>query len=337
MNKHNRKFLWLFLIFAFSFPGFGQDPVVKRERKNEVVTLALNSRLMAREMSYNVILPARYKNETKRYAVVYLLHGLTGHFDNWASKTELASYAVDHDYIFIMPEGGDGWYTDSAKENNDRYESYLTEELIPEIDKKFRTIADKKHRAVAGLSMGGYGSIKFGLKHPEKFGLVGSFSGALGVTAFSEKEVKGAFLQSILNIFGEVGSQTRKENDVFGIVRDLPKEKIKDLPFIYLDCGTEDFLYKTNREFADLLQQKKIPHEFRELPGGHTWTYWNAQVQEFLRLSAKYLNSPPQTVRPCEEEGAPVIDGCMEAPVIRRTITREEVEALPVKPTHKPR
>jgi S-formylglutathione hydrolase FrmB len=214
-----------------------------------------------------------------------------------------------------MPEGNDGWYTDSAAEPNDRYESYIVDELIPEIDKKFRTIADKKHRAIAGLSMGGYGSIKFGLKRPELFALVGSFSGALGVTTFTEKEVKGAFLRSILSIFGEVDSQTRKENDVFRIVRETPKERIKDLPFIYLDCGTEDFLYKTNRDFSDLLQQKKIPHEFRELPGKHDWIFWDSQVQEFLRLTEKFIKSQPDLTDVIFEPG----------------ITQEQINALPYK------
>lgn len=288
------QFLLLLLVFAFSFPGFGQEtkqnPVLNRAADAEVVTLKLNSKLMAREMSYNVIFPVGYRKKTEsRFAVIYLLHGLMGHFDNWTGKTKIAQYATEYDFIIVTPEGGDGWYTDSASENNDRYETYIVDELIPEIDKKFRTQPDKKHRAVAGLSMGGYGSIKFGLKHPELFSLAGSFSGALGVTAFTEKEISGVFLRSVLNIFGDPGSQTRKENDVFEIVRQMPKEKIKDLPFIYLDCGTEDFLFKINREFSELLQQKKIPHEYRQLPGRHDWNFWDAQVQEFLKLSEKYL------------------------------------------------
>jgi len=249
---------------------------------------------MAREMSYQVILPFSYRNKKEsqtRYPVVYLLHGLTGHFDNWADKTGLASYARDYEYFFIMPEGDNGWYTDSISDNNERYESYILEELIPEIDKTFRTIADKKHRAVAGLSMGGYGSIKFGLKRAEMFALVGSFSGALGAADWTEKEIgtKGAIAESILKVYGAAGSQTRKENDIFQMIRDMPNEKIKDLPFIYLDCGTEDFLIQNNLDFAKLLREKKIPHEFRELPGKHNWVYWDAQVQEFLRLSERFL------------------------------------------------
>lgn len=308
MRNNKRKFfvqfLWLTLTLLLPFSVQPQKSEQKSDKAKTPVVSAtanyqehkLNSKLMAREMPYRVILPKDYeipKGKTTvkplSYPVIYLLHGLMGHFDNWTDKTKLAEYAGRYDFIIVMPEGNDGWYTDSASENNDRYESYIVDELIPEIDKKFRTRPDGKHRAIAGLSMGGYGSIKFGLKHPEMFAAVGSFSGALGVTAFTEKEISGAFLQSILNIFGNAGSETRKENDVFEIARQMPKEKIKDLPFIYLDCGTEDFLIQSNLDFAKLLREKKIPHEFRELPGKHDWIFWDAQVQEFLKLAEKYV------------------------------------------------
>ncbi len=69
----------------------------------------------------------------------------------------------------------------------------------------------------------------------------------------------------------------------------MPADKIKNLPFVYLDCGTEDFLYQNNRDFANLLQEKKIAHEFRQLPGAHDWKFWDAQVREFLELSEKFI------------------------------------------------
>ena len=114
---------------------------------------------MGREMPYRVILPQDYLlNKEARYPVIYLLHGLYGHFDKWTDKTGIRSYAANYKFIIVTPEGGDGWYTDSVSAPNDKYESYIVRELIPEIDKKFRTQADRGHRAIAGLSMGGYGS-----------------------------------------------------------------------------------------------------------------------------------------------------------------------------------
>lgn len=270
---------------AVSLPGYAQNVVAPATVGPAAVTvrdLKLNSKLMAREIPYRVILPVDYEKATAvRYAVVYLLHGLTGHFDNWADRTSLREYAAGFGYIIVMPEGNNGWYSDSIALTNDKYESYIVQELIPEIDKKYRTQADREHRAIGGLSMGGYGAIKFGLKYPSMFSVVGSFSGALDATSFNEKNA-GSIGRSIDAIFGADDSETRKANDIFRMVRETTPDKVKTLPFIYLDCGTEDFLYQNNRDFTELLQKQKIPHEYRELPGGHNWQFWNSQVKEFL-------------------------------------------------------
>lgn len=242
-------------------------------------------------MPYIAVLPDHYDpQDSQKYATVYLLHGLSGHFDNWTLKTKLAQTAAFCQCIVITPEGGDGWYTDSSSKPNDKYESYIIKELIPEIDKKFRTISDRDHRAIAGLSMGGYGAIKFGLKYPEMFVVAGSFSGAIGAASITEKQIPGAIGRSIDAIFGANGSDTRRSNDPFTLIRGATAEKIKTFPFLYVDCGTEDFLFQNNREFVDLLLEKKVPHEFRQLPGGHNWKYWDAQVREFLELAFKHFH-----------------------------------------------
>ena len=254
-------------------------------------THQLQSTLMGRPVSYNVFLPLGYVGEgsRERYPVVFLLHGLMGNYTNWAEKTDFTWKLPNLKAVIVMPDGGDGWYTDSSSKASDKYESYLIQELIPEIDKKFRTIADREHRAIAGLSMGGYGAIKFGLKYPELFSVVGSFSGALGAASITEKEIPGAIGRSIVAIFGPAGSETRKGNDLFAMVRTATAERIKSLPFIYLDCGTEDFLFQNNRDFVSLLLEKRVSHEFRQLPGGHNWKYWGAQVEEFLELAGKRI------------------------------------------------
>jgi S-formylglutathione hydrolase FrmB len=295
MNNYKLKlFLRLIAVFSLSFAAYGQQAQTKSTLPATVESHKLNSKLMTREMPYRVIVPVNYKTEkSRRYAVVYLLHGLTGKFDDWTNRTKLAEYAAKYDYIIVTPEGNNGWYSDSGSVPNDKYESYIVQELMPEIDKNFRTVADKNHRAVAGLSMGGYGSIKFGLKYPEKFALVGSFSGALMAASLTEKMLGNGWkvlTDSITSIYGAEDSPTRAANDVFKLVREMPAEKAKTLPFIYLDCGTEDGLISTNREFSNLLLEKKIPHESRELPGKHDWIFWDAQVQEFLELSEKYIS-----------------------------------------------
>ncbi len=277
----------MFLLVAFAVTASGQVRYTVKGDANYAPPdeRKLASKLMAREMPYRVILPPDYsKNKDERFPVIYLLHGLTGHYNNWTDRTKLVSYAQKHKFIIVTPEGNDGWYTDSATVANDKYESYIIKELIPEIDKNYRTLADRKNRAIAGLSMGGYGSLKFGLKYPEMFALAGSFSGALGAASFSEKTA-GAIGKTIDSIYGPLNSDTRKANEIFQMIKDLTPEKIKLLPFLYVDCGTEDFLFQNNRDFMQLLVEKKVPHEFRQLPGAHNWAFWDKQVQEFLRVA----------------------------------------------------
>jgi len=301
-NKFIARLLLIIAAFAVPYSVHGQKAQAKTDVNRNaaqsktavsVQDLKLDSKLMAHEMPYRVIFPADYENKkAEKYAVVYLLHGLTGHFDNWADKTKLKDYAANYKYIIVMPEGNNGWYSDSATVANDRYESYIIKELIPEIDKKFRTNADKNYRAIAGLSMGGYGALKFGLKYPEMFFLVGSFSGALGAASWTEKDLGGRnfIAESIMSVYGAADSRTRQENDVYKMTREISPEKIKQMPFVYLDCGTEDFLIQSNRDYAALLYEKKIPHEFRQLPGKHDWRFWDAQIQEFFELSETKLS-----------------------------------------------
>jgi S-formylglutathione hydrolase FrmB len=250
-------------------------------------TYQLKSKLMGQDMPYLVVLPNDYGTSKANYPVIYLLHGLSGHYDNWTAKTKLAEYSAAHKFIIVTPEGGDGWYTDSSTVPNDKYESYIVKELIPEIDKKFRTVADRDHRMIAGLSMGGYGALKFGLKYPELFSLAGSFSGAIGATDITEKMAGPTIGKSLAAIFGAEGSEIRATNDVFKMVRDLTAEKLKIIPYIYQSCGTEDFLFQNNREFQALLIEKKVPHEYREHPGAHNWEFWDDQVREFLQLAER--------------------------------------------------
>lgn len=285
------KYLWLLAAFVTLATGSGiysQKPAGDSSQPvYEQPFESLNSRLMKRTMPYRVVLPSGYTaDEDKRYPVIYLLHGLFGHFNNWTDKTAIEEFAKAYSFIIVTPEGGDGWYTDSASAASDKYESYIVQELIPEIDKKFRTVAQRKGRMIAGLSMGGYGALKFGLKYPDKFILVGSFSGALDAPLRGQDNK--ALRPSIVNVFGPDGNRTRNENDIFRMVREMPPAKVIMLPFIYLDCGTDDFLFQTNRDFVVLLLEKKIAHEFRQLPGGHTWPYWETQVQEFLELAGSH-------------------------------------------------
>jgi S-formylglutathione hydrolase FrmB len=256
--------------------------------------------LVGKNLPYNVVLPTHYQASlTTRYPVLYLLHGLTGHYTDWTTRTNVSDYAAHYGLIVVTPEGNDGWYTNSAGVPADKYESYILEELIPDVDKRYRTIQARYGRAIAGLSMGGYGALKFGLKFPGTFVFAGSMSGALAAPGWGASDLKdpGAVRDSVLSVFGAAGSETRKANDIFQIVRDVSAGRVAALPYLYLDCGTEDGLLGDNQQFAGLLREKKIPHEYRELPGNHSWAYWDQQVREVLKIAAQKLRLPPAQFR----------------------------------------
>ncbi len=289
-NKHRFEYAALVaVLLAMTGAAFAQAPAAKKLAAN-VAEHKLASKLMDREMPYRVVLPAGYSDAkaTSRHPVIYLLHGLTGHFNNWTDATKVEEYALAHKFIIVTPEGDNGWYTDSVTKPTDKYESYIVKELIPEVEAKYRTIADRDNRMIAGLSMGGYGATKFGLKYPEMFSIVGAFSGALGAAAFTEKNAATAG-RGIDAIMGAEDAETRKANDIFKLVLDLTPEKIKALPFIYQSCGNEDFLIQNNRDFMKLLAEKKIPHEYRQHPGVHNWVFWDDQIREFLQVAERRM------------------------------------------------
>lgn len=263
--------------------------------KGRVETVQFQSKLVNAKLPYNVILPVDYDaSSTTRYPVLYLLHGLTGHYSDWVARTNVADYAADYPLIIVMPEGNDSWYTDSATVETDKYESYILKELIPDVQQRYRTIEARYGRAIAGLSMGGYGAIKFGLKSPSTFVFAGSMSGAISVTRLSEKETGASNWARSMQLFGPLDSETRKANDLFQLINQLTPARISSLPFFYFDCGTEDspLIAPSNRELATLMSEKKIPHEYRELPGDHSWAYWDKQVQEVLALASQKLRMP---------------------------------------------
>ena len=285
LTKHASIIALLLLFIGLSL----SSQIAAQQTGKKLPDLKLVSKLMGRDMSYRVVLPPDYNSGSSRYPVIYLLHGLTGNFANWTNNTKLTEYALNHRFIIVTPDGGNGWYTDSVSAPNDKYESYIIKELIPEIDKTYRTIAARDGRVIAGLSMGGYGSLKFGMKYPEMFTLIGSFSGALGATSWTEKTA-GAIGKSMDAVFGtDMAGESRKSNDIFKMATELTPEKVKSLPYIYQSCGTEDFLIQNNRDFLKLLNDAKVPHEYREHPGVHDWVFWDDQVREFLDLADRRI------------------------------------------------
>lgn len=247
----------------------------QRPRADIVQDVSFQSASLAREVTYRVVLPPDYETSGMRYPVMYLLHGLWGTYTDWDTNTHLREVAARFPVIIVLPEGHNSWYTNAEKPPQDRYEDFLIKDLIPEVEKSFRTLQSRTWRAVAGLSMGGYGSMKFALRRPDLFAFAGSLSGALREDDFIERYKQVGTLE----IFGEPGSPTRSNNDVFLLAQ---KVDVNSLPFLYLACGTEDPHFPENRDFADLLQKRKVRHQFMELPGVHDWNFWDQQLPPLL-------------------------------------------------------
>ena len=274
--------------------GFLSLGLTVSAQTGSIETVQFHSKLVNASLPYNVILPPNYRvARNTRYPVLYLLHGHGGHYTDWLMRTNIADYAAQYRMIIVMPEGNNSWYVDGAAGSNDKYESYLLQELMPDVDSRYRTIQSRYGRAIAGLSMGGYGAIKYGLKYPATFAFAASMSGAFGVTRYTEKEMGGSNWEPFLKTFGPLGSETRKANDIFEITKALTAGRVASLPYFYFDCGTEDAAqhFDRNRELSELFLAKKIPHEYRELPGNHSWQYWDQQVQEVLKLAAERLRA----------------------------------------------
>ncbi|HKZ79184.1 MAG TPA: alpha/beta hydrolase family protein [Pyrinomonadaceae bacterium] len=274
------------LALLLTTQALAQVPQTPRGR---IQTIPFQSRLLVAKAPYNVILPADYySSRTSRYPVLYLLHGLSGHYADWLTRTNVADYAARYRMIIVMPEGNDGWYTDSVAVPTDKYESYILEELMADVTRRFRTIQARYGRGVAGLSMGGYGALKFGVKYPDRFVFVASMSGALGVIRRDAARL-GPAGESILRTFGPLDSPARKANDLFALIEEMPAVRIASLPYFYFDCGTEDVpeIFGSNRELSELMLKRRVRHEYRELPGDHSWEYWDRQVQEVLKIAAR--------------------------------------------------
>ena len=239
--------------------------------KIRVEEAVFHSVSLGRDMHYLVLLPRDYSG-TRRFPVLYLLHGLYGDYKNWDTRTHLEQIAAAYPWLIVTSDAGDSWYTNSATKPADRFEDYIAKDLISEIDRKYRTIPERRARAVAGLSMGGYGAIKLALKYPDLFAFAGSLSGAFNAPQNLD-DLRPEFRAQLLEVFGKSGSATRTDNDVFLLLRNS-----HDNPYFYVACGTGDFFLETNRALVARLSTLKIPYEYHETPGGHAWEYWDAQL-----------------------------------------------------------
>ncbi|HYG80782.1 MAG TPA: alpha/beta hydrolase family protein [Pyrinomonadaceae bacterium] len=248
-------------------------------------TLAARS-LGGKALPYRVLLPADYAAGSGRYPVLYLLHGLTGNESDWWERSRLAEYAARYRLIIVTPGVGDSWYANSAGDPAARYEDAIVRDLIPHIDAEYRTLATREGRAIAGLSMGGLGAMKFALRYPEMFAFAASFSGAFDVplTASLGKKPSARMLAELRKVFGDEKSQARRDNDLFALVRKEPPKGSR-FPYLYVSTGKSDPLPQvadSNPRFAEAMRAQKLKHEYHEKPGTHDWKFWDSEIELML-------------------------------------------------------
>jgi enterochelin esterase-like enzyme len=256
--------------------------------------LSMSSPILGRDVNYAIYLPPDYEAGKRLYPVVYLLHGYTDDESGWiqfgevntAADRAIASREIPP-MIIVMPDAKATWYMNNA-DGTERYEDMFTQEFIPYIDKNYRTRASKEFRGIAGLSMGGFGSLLYSLKHPELFTACAAYSSAV----WTEEEVRAMPAGNMNGLFGKLFGVTKektlltehyRENSIMDLAGKLPKDQIEKVRF-YIDCGDDDFLYKGNSALHVLLRDRQVKHEFRTRDGGHTWVYWRTGITDGLKF-----------------------------------------------------
>lgn len=210
------------------------------------------------------------------YRVVYQLHGMSDDYTIWLRRTSIERYAQQIGLMVVLLDGARSFYIDTHP-GLGRYESHILE-TVRFIDGTFRTIPAPEGRAIGGLSMGGYGSVKVGLKYPDLFGSVAAHSGAIDIAALLTESL----CPEMKVIFPK--GKMRADEDPFALAaRPGPK------PALYFDCGVDDFLIGHNRRFHALLAELGVPHTYKEFPGEHNWEYWDRHITAALRFHARHL------------------------------------------------
>ncbi len=213
------------------------------------------------------------------FPVLYLLHGISDDYTRWCRSTSLERYARPLPLIIVTPDGQRSMYVNDPRPGGLAYEDHIVKDVVGFVERTFPVIRGRTARAIAGLSMGGYGAMMLSMRHPEMFSVACSHSGALFFT--HKQSTRKAGLKTIVDAVGQ-----RKYN-CFALARKLKRTRRRIA--IRLDCGTEDGLIECNRDFHAHLDKLGITHEYTEHPGAHNWDYWDAHIPDTLAFVMKHL------------------------------------------------
>ncbi|MTB52479.1 alpha/beta hydrolase-fold protein [Lewinella sp. W8] len=249
--------------------------------------LNVKSEILEMERKFAVYLPPGYDKSDRSYPVLYLLHGYGDDQTGWVQFGEVA-HITDRAIrkgtatamIIVMPDANTGriGYFNSP-DGTWRYEDFFFEELMPEVEKRYRIKSGKRYRAIAGLSMGGGGTFAYALHRPDLFSSACPLSAWAG--GMSVEEVKARYAREDLNYTDEQLQRHYENYNFVELVKQGEVDKMKSVRW-YIDCGDDDFLYTENSMVHLAMRQREIPHEYRVRDGAHNWTYWREALPEVL-------------------------------------------------------
>ncbi|PRZ22878.1 alpha/beta hydrolase [Flavobacterium granuli] len=254
----------------------------------KVDTLDVFSPSMKKYIKTCVITPDSYKKGKKKFPVVYLLHGYGGNYATWVkSFKEVAQQADKYGFIVIGVDGNySSWYFNSPIDPDFKYETYIIDELVPFIDKKYKTIASREGRAISGLSMGGHGALYLSFKHQDVFGAAGSMSGGVDFRPFPENWDIKKRLGSITDF-----PENWEKNTVVNMLGLAEANNLK----LIIDCGVDDFFIDVNRQLHEKMLASKINHDYIERPGKHNIDYWENALKFQLLFFHDFFNDTVKT------------------------------------------
>ena len=250
--------------------------------------LSMTSEILQGQRKYAIYLPPHYETSQRRYPVLYLLHGGGDDQTGWVQFGEV-QHIADHaildgqatPMIIVMPDaqtGRRGFFNDISGEW--RYEDFFFEEFIPFVERTYRIKAEKRYRAVSGLSMGGGGSFMYALHHPEMFSSAAPLSASTGPLSLEDFK-KRIRTNAHLKVSDAEIEAYFNRHSALALVNTMPDEQKKAVRW-YIDCGDDDFLFEGNSLIHIAMRKQGIPHEFRIRDGGHTWTYWRDSLPAVL-------------------------------------------------------
>ncbi len=276
----------LFMLALITFVSVFSQGIVKEKQ-------VIKSAILNKEVNYTIYLPADYYTSERKYPVTYLLHGYGDADDGWVQFGEinrLADAGVKEGkippMIIVTPDGFKSFYINAA-DGSLNYEDFFIKELIPHIEKTYHVKAEKRFRAIAGLSMGGYGSLLYSLKYPSMFVAAAPLSAAV----WTDNDIVNLQDGMFNNLFGNSMGKNLKgqdrlttawlNNSPLSIIEKKTTEELSAVKY-WIDCGDDDFLTIGNAQLHIALTNKKVPHEFRMRDGAHNWTYWRTGVIDAL-------------------------------------------------------